>query len=65
VRIGDLRVAFFTDKRNRDQRIPKPSGRPAAAAAIANEVRTMDERRPPGVEESYELEMRLIGPDGG
>ena len=25
----------------------------------------MDERRPPGVEESYEHEMRLIGPDGG
>ena len=25
----------------------------------------MDERRPPGIEESYEHEMRLIGPDGG
>ena len=25
----------------------------------------IEERRPPGVEESYELEMRMIGPDGG
>jgi len=65
VRMGDLRIAFFTD----NGIVPAdPETRMVvqrAAAAIANEVRTMDERRPPGIEESYEHEMRLIGPDGG
>ena len=63
--IGDLRVAFFTN----NGIVPPEADTAAvvrqAADALANEVRTMDERRPPGVEESYELEMRLIGPDGG
>jgi amidase len=65
VRIGDLRVAFFTD----NGIVPADPETVAvvqqAAAALANEVRQMDERRPPGIEESYEHEMRLIGPDGG
>jgi amidase len=65
VRMGDLRIAFFTD----NGIVPADPETIAvveqAAAAIANEVRVMDERRPPGIEESYEHEMRLIGPDGG
>jgi amidase len=65
VRLGDLRIAFFTD----NGIVPADPETVAvvkeAAAAIANEVQVMDERRPPGIEESYEHEMRLIGPDGG
>jgi amidase len=65
VRLGDLRVAFFTD----NGIVPADSETIAvvqrAAGAIANEVRVIKERRPEGIEESYEHEMRLIGPDGG
>jgi amidase len=65
VRLGDLRIAFFTD----NGIVPADSETIAvvqrAAAALSNEVHAMDERRPPGIEESYEHEMRLIGPDGG
>jgi amidase len=65
VRLEDLRVAFFTD----NGIVPADPETAAvvqqAAAAVANEVREVNERRPPGVEESYDLEMRLIGPDGG
>ncbi len=65
IKIGGLRVAFFT---NNGIALADPETTVVvrqAAAALANEVQRMDERRPPGVEESYELEMRLIGPDGG
>jgi len=65
VRMGDLRVAFFTDNGIVPADPETIMVVRRAAAAIANEVRTMDERRPPGIEESYEHEMRLIGPDGG
>jgi len=65
VRIGDLRVAFFTDNGIVPADPETIMVVQRAAAAIANEVQTMDERRPPGIEESYEHEMRLIGPDGG
>ena len=65
VRIGDLRIAFFTD----NGIVPADPETIAvvqkAAAALANEVRVMDERLPPGIEETYLHEMRLIGPDGG
>ena len=65
VNIGGLRVAFFTDNG-----IVSPDSETTAvvrqaAAALASEVKVMDERRPPGVEESYLHEMRLIGADGG
>jgi amidase len=65
VRIGDLRVAFFTN----NGIVPADPETIAvvheAVAALAKDVQAMDERRPPGIEESYEHEMRLIGPDGG
>jgi len=65
VRLGDLRIAFFTD----NGIVPADPETIAvvqrAAAALASEVQVMDERRPPGIEESYEHEMRMIGPDGG
>ena len=65
VRIGDLRIAFFTDNGIVPAEPETIAVVQKAAAAIANEVHTMDERRPAGIEESYEHEMRLIGPDGG
>jgi amidase len=65
VRMGDLRIAFYTD----NGIVPADSETVAvvqrAAGMIAKDVGSIDERRPPGVEESYEHEMRLIGPDGG
>jgi amidase len=65
VRIRGLRVAFFTDNGIVPADVETAAVVQRAAAAIANEVQVMDERRPPGIEESYEHEMRLIGPDGG
>jgi len=65
VRIGDLRIAFFTDNGILPAEPETADVVRRAAAALAIEVQVMDERRPPGVEQSYELEMRLIGPDGG
>jgi len=65
VRIGDLRVAFFTDNGIAPADPETVAAVQKAAAALANEVQTMDERRPPGIEKSYTHEMRLIGPDGG
>jgi amidase len=65
VRLENLRVAFFTD----NGIVPADSETvlvvQRAACAIADEVKLMEERRPPGIEESYDLEMRWIGPDGG
>jgi amidase len=65
VRMKDLRIAFFTD----NGIVPAEPDTIAvvqhAAAALEHEVNRIEERRPPGVEESYELEMRMIGPDGG
>jgi amidase len=65
VRLEDLRLAFFTDNGivAADPETVEVVRR--AAAVIVNEVRSVDEQRPPGIEESYDLEMRLIGPDGG
>jgi amidase len=65
VRLRDLRVAFFTDNGIMPADSETVEVVHRAAAAIATEVQSVDERRPPGIEESHELEMRLIGPDGG
>ena len=65
VRIGDLRVAFFTDNGIAPVDPETAAVVQRAACAIANEVKLVEERRPPGIEESYDLEMRWIGPDGG
>jgi amidase len=60
-----LRVAFFTDNG-----IASPDDETAAvvrgaAAALASSGIAVEERTPPRIEESYDLEMKLIGPDGG
>jgi amidase len=65
VRMKDLRIAFFTD----NGIVPADPETVAvvqqAAASLEHEVNRMEDRRAPGVEESYDLEMRMIGPDGG
>jgi amidase len=35
------------------------------AHALAGAGAIVEDRRPPGIEQSYELEMKLLGPDGG
>jgi len=65
VRLKDLRVAFFTDNGIVPADLETLAVVRQAAAALEKEVERIEERRPPGVEESFELEMRMIGPDGG
>ena len=65
VRMKNLRIAFLTD----NGIVPADAETAAvvrqAAASLEPEVSRIEERRPPGVEESYELEMGMIGADGG
>jgi amidase len=65
VKLSGLRVAFFTDNG-----IAAPTAETAntvrsAAKALLGEALAVEERRPPRVELSYDLEMSLIGADGG
>ncbi len=64
-RMKDLRIAFFTD----NGIVPADAETTAvvqqAAVSLQREVNRIEERRPPGLEESYDLEMQMIGPDGG
>lgn len=65
VPLKDLRVAYFTD----NGIVPADSETEAvvksAAAALSQHVRMVEEKRPPAIEQSYDLEMQMIGPDGG
>ena len=65
VRMKDLRIAFFTDNGIVPAEPETIAVVREAAAALEPDVNRIEERRPQGVEESYELEMRMIGPDGG
>lgn len=65
VPLGDLRIAYFTDNGAATPDAETRSVVEAAAKALASEVRSVEECRPGGIEESYELEMKMIGPDGG
>jgi amidase len=65
VPLRDLRIAFFTDNGIVPADADTRAVVEAAAKALANEVRSVEECRPSGVEQSYDLEMKMIGPDGG
>jgi amidase len=65
LRLKDLRIAFFTDNGIVPAEPETIAVVQQAAAALEQEVNRIEERRPSGVEESYDLEMRMIGPDGG
>jgi amidase len=60
-----LRVAFYTDN---GIAVPTPETVEVvrrAAHALQQEGMSVEEERPPGIEQSYDLEMKLLGPDGG
>ena len=63
--LRDLRVAYFTDNGIAPPDAETRAVVEAAAKALASEVRSVEECRPAGIGESYELEMKIIGPDGG
>ncbi len=56
-----LRVAYYTG--NADAEVA-PIVR-AAARALASEVESVEEDRPTCLDQAYDLEMKLLGPDGG
>jgi amidase len=60
VDVGGLRIAWFADNG-----IAAPTPETAALVRHAAEALGAKECRPPRIEESYDLEMKLIGPDGG
>ena len=65
VKLSDLRVAYYTDNG-----FAAPDGEVSAvvllaATAIASAVRSVEESRPACLPAAYDLEMKLIGPDGG
>jgi amidase len=65
VPLRDLRVAYFTDNGIEAADADTRAVVEAAAKALASEVLSVEECRPPGIEQSYDLEMKMIGPDGG
>ena len=65
VRLRDLRVAFFTDNGIVPAGAETSAAVRAAAESLSKQIARVDERRPPCIERSYDLEMMLIGPDGG
>jgi amidase len=58
--VAGLRIAWFADNG-----ISAPTRETAALVRCAAEALGAEECRPPRIEESYDLEMKLIGPDGG
>jgi amidase len=65
VRLRDLRIAFFTNNGLVPAEEDTDRAIRTAVKNIAPQVMLLEESRPEGIEESYELEMKLIGPDGG
>jgi amidase len=65
VPLRDLRIAFFTDNGIVPADADTRAVVEAAAKALASQVRSVEACRPPGIEQSYDLEMKMIGPDGG
>ena len=65
VRIRDLRIAFYTDNGlvAADEEVAGVVR--AAAGALAGEGCRVDEARPACLAAAYDIEMKLIGPDGG
>jgi len=65
VNLSDLRIAFFTDNGIVPPDADTDTAVRHAVTRLAPEVMSVEERRPEGIEESYDLEMKMIGPDGG
>jgi amidase len=60
VPIGNLRIAYFTDNG-----FAKPDAETQAVVREAGRALGAVERRPQGIERSYEMEMMFLGADGG
>ncbi|MDP9171094.1 MAG: amidase [Acidobacteriota bacterium] len=60
-----LRIAFFTDNGILAADAATAETVARAAKALVAEGFYVEEMRPPGIEQSYDLEMRLLGADGG
>jgi amidase len=65
VDLRGLRVAFFTANGIAEVDAETAMTVQKAAQALFAGGLIVEERTPPGVEQSYDLEMKLIGPDGG
>ncbi len=65
VALSGLRIAWFTDNGIAPPDADTDAAIRRAVAKIAPAAMSVEERRPEGIEESYDLEMKLIGPDGG
>jgi amidase len=65
VPLPDLRIAFFTDNGIVAADADTRTVVEAAAQALASVVLSVEECRPPGIEQRYDLEMKMISPDGG
>ena len=65
VKLDDLRVAFYTDNGFAAADAEVCSVVRNAAAALAADVRSVEEAQPACLPQAYDLEMKLIGPDGG
>jgi amidase len=63
--LRDLRIAFHVDNGIAAAGEETVEVVRRAARALAGDVLAIEERRPPGIEQSYDLEMKMIGPDGG
>lgn len=63
--LSALRVAFYTDNGIAPADAEVSRVIQAAASALGNEAAAVEEARPACLENSYDLEMKLIGADGG
>jgi len=60
-----LRIAFFTSNGIAPVTPETAAVVHRAAHALASAGAIVEERTPPGIDQTYDLEMQLIGPDGG
>ena len=65
VELDCLRVAFYTDNGFAAADAEVAGVVRAAAGALAGEVAAIEEERPACLEQAYDLEMKLLGADGG
>ncbi len=63
--LGKLRVAWFTDNGILAADADTAATVEASARALASVVKSVEAKRPPLIERSYDLEMELLGIDGG
>lgn len=65
VKLQDLRVAFYTDNGMAAPTAEVTGVVRTAAQALASDVAAVEEARPACLAQAYDLEMKLIGADGG